>query len=100
MPEVPKRTAVGPDHSASPIVIAPYAAEHRDAFERLNRDWLTAYDLLEPADEAELQDPGCAFLEAGGDIFFALSHRDVVGTAATRPWDAATLEIAKLAVAL
>lgn len=85
--------------SPAPVVIVPYRPEHREAFERLNRAWLEAYDLLEPADVECLEDPESHVLASGGQVFFALAGGEVVGTCAAIKVSETTWELAKLAVA-
>ena len=77
-----------------------FRPEHSRRFAVLNRDWLIQYDLLEPADEAQLADPEGHFLATGGQIFVALDdHEEVVGTCAVVPHgEEGECEIAKLAV--
>ena len=77
-----------------------FRPEHSRRFAVLNREWLIQYDLLEPADEAQLADPDGHFLAVGGQIFVALDDaEEVVGTCAVVPrGDDGECEIAKLAV--
>ena len=81
------------------IRIVPYRTDHAEAFYALNRAWLDANDLYEPADEHHLANPVASILEPGGCIFVALHGDAVVGTAAVAPHGHAEVEIAKLTVA-
>jgi ribosomal protein S18 acetylase RimI-like enzyme len=81
------------------VRIDTFRPEHAGAFEALNRGWLTAYGLLEAADEPHLTDPVGQIIAPGGQIFVALEGQDVVGSCATMPHGPATFEIVKLAVA-
>lgn len=81
------------------ISIDTFRPEHGAAFDALNRAWLTAYDLLEPADELHLTDPEGEILAHGGQIFVALEGEAVVGTCAAVPHGPGAFEVAKLAVA-
>jgi putative acetyltransferase len=81
------------------VVIDTFRPEHAAAFDALNRAWLTAYDLLEPADELHLTDPAGQILAPGGQIFVALEDEAVVGTCAAVPHGPGAFEVAKLAVA-
>ena len=84
----------------SPFCIVPFAPSHATAFYSLNRAWLDAHDLYEPADEAQIADPESAILAKGGVILVALaSGGDVVGTAALLRHGADEAELAKLSVA-
>ena len=81
-----------------PVHIVPYRAEHAAAFDQLNRQWLLDYELMEAADEADLDDPHRAFLAPGGAIFVAECDGAVVGVCALRRGHGGGYEIAKLAV--
>lgn len=81
------------------VVIAAFRPEHGSAFDELNRAWLTAHGLLEPADEPHLTDPVGEIIAPGGQIFVALMGDTVVGTCAILPHDPGALELVKLAVA-
>jgi putative acetyltransferase len=81
------------------VVIDTFRPEHAAAFDSLNRGWLIAYDLLEPADEPHLTDPVGQILARGGQIFVALQDEIVVGTCAVVPHGPGAFEVAKLAVA-
>jgi ribosomal protein S18 acetylase RimI-like enzyme len=79
--------------------IVTYRPEFREAFERLNRAWLEAHSLLEPADVEFLHDPEAHILSSGGQIFCALQAGEVVGTCAAIRCSPSVFELAKLAVA-
>ena len=79
--------------------IHTFRPEHAPAFEALNRSWLSAHGLLEPADEVHLTDPAGQILQPGGQIFVALADGVVVGTCAVVPHDSDTFELVKLSVA-
>ncbi|MGH7484865.1 MAG: GNAT family N-acetyltransferase [bacterium] len=79
--------------------IVIYRPEFREAFERLNRAWLEAHSLLEPADVEFLEDPERHILSSGGQIFCALQAGEVVGTCAAIRVSQTVFELAKLAVA-
>jgi ribosomal protein S18 acetylase RimI-like enzyme len=84
---------------AAPTTIVPYRAEFREAFERLNLDWLERNGLLEPADLEYLRDPEGRILASGGELFVALEAAAVVGTCAALRLSPRLFELAKLAVA-
>jgi GNAT superfamily N-acetyltransferase len=79
--------------------IMTYRPEFREAFERLNRAWLEAHSLLEPADLEHLHHPDLHILSSGGQIFCALQAGEVVGTCAAIRVSPSVFELAKLAVA-
>ncbi|MGZ8397577.1 MAG: GNAT family N-acetyltransferase [Gemmatimonadales bacterium] len=76
-----------------------YREEFRSAFERLNREWIEAYFVLEPADREILGDPRRKILDSGGQIFFVLEGGEVQGTCAVLRHSGDECEIAKMAVA-
>lgn len=76
-----------------------YREEFRSAFERLNREWIEAYFVLEPADVETMGDPRKKILDPGGQVFFVLEGGEVQGTCAVLRHSANECEIAKMAVA-
>jgi ribosomal protein S18 acetylase RimI-like enzyme len=80
-----------------PAVI-PYRAELRAAFEKLNRDWIETYFVLEDADRAIFADPVGTILRPGGQIFFVVEGDRVLGTCAVLCHGSGDCEIAKMAV--
>ena len=87
-----------PLHSPQDIRIIPYRSELQPAFERLNLGWLKQYDLLEEEDLKYLRNPDRHIVQPGGQVFFALSVEEVVGTCAAIRQNACIFELAKLAV--
>jgi ribosomal protein S18 acetylase RimI-like enzyme len=81
------------------VTVVPYRREFRAAFERLNRDWIEAYFVLEPADREIFSDPEGHILASGGEIFFVLEGGQVQGTCAVLRHGQDDCEIAKMAVA-
>jgi len=84
--------------TADGIVLVEYRPELQPEFERLNRLWLEAHALLEPADLDYLQEPERHILSGGGQVFFAMQGEHVVGTCAAVRMSATTFELAKLSV--
>jgi ribosomal protein S18 acetylase RimI-like enzyme len=82
-----------------PVRIVPYRDEYAADFDRLNREWLEGYGLLEPLDETYLRAPRQLIVEPGGQIFFAVTDIEVLGTCAALWHEPGVLELAKLAVA-
>jgi ribosomal protein S18 acetylase RimI-like enzyme len=80
-------------------VLVRYREEFRDAFERLNREWIETYFVLEAADRETLGDPQRKILDPGGQIFFVLDRGEVQGTCAVLRHSPDECEIAKMAVA-
>lgn len=85
-------------HENAGTTIVPYRSEYRAAFEGLNRAWLEAHSLLEPADLDYLQDPERHILCSGGQIFFAVQAGEVIGSCAAICLSPTVFELAKLAV--
>ncbi len=79
--------------------VVPYQERWRGAFERLNREWIEAFFILEDADRAVFADPAGKILAPGGQIFFVVDGDAVLGTCAVLPHSAEVHEIAKMAVA-
>jgi len=80
-------------------VVVRYREEFRSEFERLNREWIETYFVLEAADREMLGDPDRTILDAGGQVFFVLDQGEVQGTCAVLCHSADECEIAKMAVA-
>jgi ribosomal protein S18 acetylase RimI-like enzyme len=85
--------------AAPGVVVVPYRDEFGAAFERLNRQWIEMYFVLEQADREILGDPRGKILDRGGQVFFVLDRGEVLGTCAVLRHDAEECEIAKMAVA-
>jgi ribosomal protein S18 acetylase RimI-like enzyme len=81
------------------FMVVPYREEFREAFERLNRDWIERYFVLEDADRKVFADPQTEVLASGGQIFFVLEGDQVLGTCAVLRHKGGDCEIAKMAVA-
>lgn len=84
--------------TAPPVRIEPFEPQDAGLFATLNRAWLIGHGLIEPADEAQLDDPDTHVFARGGEIFMARMDGVAVGCCAAIPHDAATIEVAKLAV--
>jgi DNA-binding MarR family transcriptional regulator len=79
------------------VRIVEFQPEHRDAFERLNLEWLQQYFEVEGPDREILGDPKRAVIDRGGAILMALDAQTPVGTCALIPGPHG-LELAKMAV--
>jgi DNA-binding MarR family transcriptional regulator/N-acetylglutamate synthase-like GNAT family acetyltransferase len=96
------------------IQIVEYRPEYKEAFKRLNLEWIEKYFAVEPEDEKLLNNPEAEILAQGGIILFALgaSHlglaqedgqeqveeEDVLGTCALLKKEDGSFELAKMAV--
>ncbi|HEX3232997.1 MAG TPA: GNAT family N-acetyltransferase [Gemmatimonadales bacterium] len=78
--------------------IETYREKYRVDFERLNRDWIETFFVLEDADREIFRDPEAAVIAPGGQIFFVIDADGVQGTCAVLPHEPGIFEIAKMAV--
>lgn len=83
---------------ADAVEIVPFGPELRDAFYRLNADWLERFFHMEEVDHQVLSDPEGQILAGGGQIFFARSAGRIVGTCALMPAEPGVFELTKMAV--
>jgi putative acetyltransferase len=92
---------VGPLTAEGALVadVVTYREEWREAFERLNREWIKTWFTLEDADRETFRDPVGKIIAPGGQIFFVVEDEEVLGTCAVLRHDVETDEIAKMAVA-
>ena len=82
------------------IAIVPFRVELAGDFQRLNLDWIERLFAVEAADRKVLADPERSIIAPGGQIFFALDEKAVVGTAAMLRVSASRYELAKMAVSI
>jgi GNAT superfamily N-acetyltransferase len=78
--------------------VVPYRPEYRADFERLNREWIEQYFVVEEADQEVFADPEGAIVRTGGEIFFVVEGEEVLGTCALILHEPGVFEIAKMAV--
>ncbi len=79
--------------------IVGWRPELRIEFERLNREWIEQYFVVEQEDLKVFEDPAGHIVAPGGEVFFLLDEVGVQGTCAVIRHDAETFELAKMAVA-
>jgi DNA-binding MarR family transcriptional regulator len=84
---------------ASQVCIEPYQAKYRDAFRRLNEEWISTYFKMEKPDVEALSNPKKYILDRGGYIFVATIDKKPVGVCALVPKFKGVYELAKMAVA-
>lgn len=94
-----------PVTAGQPVQIVEYSPQYREAFKRLNLEWIEKYFQVESEDEKILNDPEGQILANGGAILFALvqdepeqAEPSVVGTCALIKQQDGTFELAKMAV--
>ena len=80
------------------IEIVPYEDKYKPDFERLNREWIVEFFKIEDEDLHILQHPESYVIAKGGQIFFAILNKEVIGTAAMIPTSDKVFELAKMAV--
>lgn len=78
--------------------LVTWRPELRADFERLNREWIERYFVLEEEDRKVFHDPAGRIVGPGGQVFFVLEREAVRGTCAVIRHDAETFELAKMAV--
>lgn len=81
------------------ISIRPFQASDRDAFRKLNEEWIARRFALEPQDHLVLGDPDTHILQLGGHIFMACTEGGAVGCCALIPLTPGVFELAKMTVA-
>ena len=78
--------------------IISYEPQYAEAFRQLNIEWLEKYFWVEPHDEEVLGKPGKYIIEPGGNIFFVLENKKVIGTVALMKIEDGVFELTKMAV--
>ena len=80
------------------ITIIDYQPGHKQYFEKLNREWIEKYFVMEAIDEFVLTNPEEAIIKPGGAILMALYDGAVAGTVALRKAGESVYEFTKMAV--
>ncbi len=80
------------------VEIVTYSPLYQDAFRELNEAWINHYFEMEEADRRVLDDPESYVLSQGGEIVFAVSGSEVLGTCTLSHLDDQKAELAKMAV--
>jgi DNA-binding MarR family transcriptional regulator len=80
------------------VEIVDYRPSMKKHFEALNRQWLTEYFNVEPADEAILSNPNGKIVRPGGYVIFAQINGEVVGTCGLKRINSSRFELMKMAV--
>ena len=81
-----------------PVTIVEFDPLYARAFADLNYQWIGETYGIEPHDHDILDHPQEAVIDAGGEIFFALTHGEVAGTVAMIPYEDDAFELTKMAV--
>jgi DNA-binding MarR family transcriptional regulator/GNAT superfamily N-acetyltransferase len=81
------------------VKIEPYQPKYKDAFYKLNEEWITKYFKMEKPDRDALDNPKGYILDKGGFIFVATVDKEPVGVCALlKRDDLNCYELAKMAV--
>ena len=86
------------EFQAKAVEIIDFSLAHKDAFRKLNEEWLERYFAIEEDDARLLRRPEEEIIDRGGAVLFARLEGKIVGTAALLKMDNETYEIAKMAV--
>ncbi|MDB5260873.1 MAG: family N-acetyltransferase [Adhaeribacter sp.] len=78
--------------------ILPYDPAYKEAFRRLNHEWITKYFHLEDLDNQILDNPEEYILARGGRILFVRYKNQVIGTCALLKVSDTCYELGKMAV--
>ncbi len=84
--------------SAEAVRLLTWRPDLRADFERLNREWIERWFVVEDGDQQVFEDPGGRIVAPGGQIFFVVDEEGVRGTCAVIRHDETTFELAKMAV--
>lgn len=81
------------------VRIEPYQKKYKEAFSRLNEEWISKYFKMEKPDWDALDHPESYILKKGGHIFVATVNGEAVGVCALiKREDLKCFELAKMAV--
>lgn len=80
------------------LAFESYRPKFKKYFRSLNIQWLDEYFDVEPSDEKLLNHPKQEVVDRGGQVYFALINRKVVGTCALIKHRSGVWELAKMAV--
>lgn len=80
------------------IIIDSYKKEYSRKFKELNLAWIQEFFTAEDEDLKSLENPELYFINKGGDIFFAIKEKSIIGTAAMAYTSKYRYELAKMAV--
>ena len=78
--------------------ISRYKKKYASQFYLLNKDWISESWDLEASDLHDLLSPEKAIIKLGGEIFFIIINKSVIGTAAMIPHKKNKLELAKMTI--
>ena len=79
------------------IFVTDFQSQYASKFYQLNRVWIEEYWVLEDSDKKDLLNPEI-IIHNGGQIFFAISNHEVIGTVAMIKNSDKVYELAKMTV--
>jgi ribosomal protein S18 acetylase RimI-like enzyme len=79
------------------IFVTDFQSQYASKFYQLNRVWIEEYWVLEDSDKKDLLNPEI-IIHNGGQIFFAISNHEVIGTVAMIKNSDKIYELAKMTV--
>ena len=80
------------------VKIIEYEPQYRKEFADMNIEWISHYFTIEPHDLEQLENPEEYILDKGGQIFFAETGGEIIGTVALIKNSETVYEMAKMAV--
>ncbi len=81
------------------VTIIPFDSKYAADFARLNYQWIERYFVVEEHDREILDHPMETIITPGGEVFFAISDGEAVGTCAMVRTNESMFELTKMAVA-
>lgn len=78
--------------------ITDYNEKDKDAFERLNTEWISRYFELEENDLKAFRNPREEIIDRGGRIFYLYRNGEVIGTVSLVFYTDQMYELSKMAV--
>ena len=79
------------------VLVTDFQSQYSNQFYQLNRVWIEEFWILEDNDKKDLLNPEI-IVHNGGQIFFAISKREVIGTVAMIKNSDKIYELAKMTV--
>ena len=79
------------------VLVTDFQSQYASQFYQLNRVWIEEYWVLEDSDKKDLLNPEI-IIHNGGQIFFAISNHEVIGTVAMIKNSDKIYELAKMTV--
>ena len=76
----------------------PANATHREAFKRINYEWIERFFKVEPLNMESLEHPDKFYIQKGGIVLLAEYQGQIVGTSALKPMTDDCMELSKMGV--